>query len=84
MGREVLTERQRCASPPNVNERPRMSLKAQRDDHDILDIPILRQALTLIAPEYDQLAQGPMLQYFPLTSGIGRFIANPVRCAISV
>jgi hypothetical protein len=96
---EVLTARHRRASPPNVWEQPRMSLKDRRDYQDFLTTPILRQALTVVVPEYDQvapvlakpvrpglhaLAQGSLLQCFALTVGIGRIIEDPVKWAISV
>ncbi|HBM60564.1 MAG: TniQ family protein [Alphaproteobacteria bacterium] len=96
---QVLTARHRRASPPNVGEQPRMSLKDRRDYHDFLATPILRQALTVVVPEYDQvapvlakpvrpglhaLAQGSLLQTFALTVGIGRIIEDPVKWAISV
>jgi hypothetical protein len=96
---QVLTARHRRASPPNVDEQPRMSLKDRRDYHDFLTTPILRQALTVVVPEYDQvapvlakpvrpglhaLAQGSLLQCFALTVGIGRIIEDPVKWAISV
>ena len=96
---QILTARHRRASPPNVGEQPRMSLKDRRDYHDFLATPILRQALTVVVPEYDQvapvlakpvrpglhaLAQGSLLQTFALTVGIGRIIEDPVKWAISV
>jgi hypothetical protein len=96
---QVLTARHRRASPPNVGEQLRMSLKDRRDYHDFLTTPILRQALTVVVPEYDQvapvltkpvrpglhaLAQGSLLQCFALTVGIGRIIEDPVKWAISV
>ena len=96
---QVLTARHRRASPPNVGEQPRMSLKVRRDYHDFLTTPILRQALTVVVPEYDQvapvlakpvrpglhaLAQGSLLQCFALTVGVGRIIEDPVKWAISV
>ena len=96
---QVLTARHRRASPPNVGEQPRMSLKDRRDYHDFLTTPILRQALTVVVPEYDQvapvlakpvrpglhaLAQGSLLQCFALTVGVGRIIEAPVKWAISV
>ncbi|KZY36404.1 hypothetical protein A3731_43465 [Roseovarius sp. HI0049] len=76
-----------------------MSLKDRRDYHDFLATPILRQALTVVVPEYDQvapvlakpvrpglhsLAQGSLLQGFALTVGIGRIVEDPVNQAISV
>ena len=94
-----LTSRHRRASPPSVTEQPRMSLQTRRDYHDFLTTPILRQALTVIVPEYDKvapvlakpvrpglhsLAQGSLLQAFALTVGIGRVVENPVKQAISV
>ena len=33
-----------------------MSLGARRDYHEFLTTPILRQALTIVVPEYDQVA----------------------------
>jgi hypothetical protein len=95
----VLTARHRRASPPSLAEQPRMSLQTRRDYHDFLATPILRQALTVVVPEYDQvvpvlakpvrpglhaLAQGSLLQCFALTVGIGRIIEYPVKWAISV
>lgn len=94
-----LTARHRRASPPNVSEQPRMSLGARRDYHAFLTAPIIRQALTVIVPEYDHvapvlakpvrpglhsLAQGSLLQAFALTAGIGRLADDPVRQAIAV
>ena len=95
----VLTARHRRASPPSVAEQPRMSLQTRRDYHDFLTTPILRQALTIVVPEYDRvapvlakpvppglhaLAQGSLLQAFALTIGIGRIIEDPVKQAIAV
>jgi hypothetical protein len=94
-----LTTRHRRASPPNVSEQPRMSLGARRDYHTFLTTPIVRQALTIIVPEYDQvapvltksvrpglhaLAQGSLLQSFALTVGIGRIAEDPVTRAIEI
>ena len=96
---QLLTVRHRRASPPNVCEQPRMSLKDRRDYHDFLTTPIIRQALTVVVPEYDQvapvlakpvrpglhaLAQGSLLQCFALAVGAGRIIEDPVKWAISV
>lgn len=96
---QVLTARHRRASPPNVDEQPRMSLKDRRDYHDFLTTPIIRQALTVVVPEYDQVApvltkpvrpglhaltQGSLLQCFSLTAGIGRIVEDPVARAIDV
>ena len=95
----VLTSRHRRASPPSVAEQPRMSLQTRRDYHEFLTTPILRQALTVVVPEYDQvapvlakpvrpglhaLAQGSLLQCFALTVGIGRIVEEPVARAIDV
>ena len=70
-----------------------MSLGARRDYHEFLTTPIIRQALTVIVPEYDRvalvltkpvraglhsLAQGTLLQAFALTVGIGRIAEDPV------
>lgn len=94
-----LTTRHRRASPPNVSEQPRMSLGARRDYHAFLTTPIIRQALTVVVPEYDKvapvltkpvrlgshsLAQGSLLQTFALTAGIGRIDEDPVGHAVAV
>lgn len=94
-----LTARHRRASPPNVSEQPRMSLEARRDYHTFLTTPIVRQALAVIVPEYDQaapvltkpvrpglygLGQGSLLQTFALTIGISRIAEDPVTRAIEV
>ena len=95
----VLTARHRRASPPSLAEQPRMSLQTRRDYHEFLTMPILRQALTVVVPEYDLvapvlakpvrpglygLAQGSLLQGFALTVGIGRLVEDPVALAIAV
>lgn len=95
----VLTARHRRASPPSLAEQPRMSLQIRRDYHEFLTTPILRQALTVVVPEYDQvapvlakpvrpglhsLAQGSLLQGFALTVGIGRIAEDPVARTIDV
>lgn len=94
-----LTTRHRRASPPNISEQPRMSLGARRDYHAFLTMPIIRQALTVVVPEYDQvapvlakpvrrglhgLAQGSLLQAFALAAGIGRLAEDPVNIAVAV
>jgi len=94
-----LTTRHRRASPSNVSEQPRMSLGARRDYHAFLTTPIIRQALTVVVPEYDRvapvlakpvrpglyaLAQGSLLQTFALTVGIGSLVEDPVDQAIAV
>ena len=76
-----------------------MSLAARRDYHEFLTTPIIRQALTVVVPEYDRvaplltkpvrpglhgLAQGSPLQSFALTVGIGRLAEYPVGQAIAV
>lgn len=95
----LLTARHRRAAPPSVREQPRMSLQTRRDYHAFLTTPIIRQALTVVVPEYDEvapvlakpvrpglhaLAQGSLLQDFALTVGIGRIVEDPVACAINV
>lgn len=94
-----LTARHRRASPPNVSEQPRMSLGARRDYHEFLTMPIIKQALTVVVPEYDKVApvlakpvrsglhafaQGSLLQAFALTVGIGRIAESPVDRVIAV
>jgi len=94
-----LTTRHRRASPPNISEQPQMSLGARRDYHAFLTMPIIRQALFVVVPEYDQvapvlakpvrrglhgLAQGSLLQAFALAAGIGRLAEDPVNIAVSV
>ena len=83
----------------NVSEQPRMSLGARRDYHEFLTTPIIRQALTVVVPEYDKvapvltkpvrpgshsLAQGSLLQAYALSIGIGRIVKDPVSRAIEV
>ena len=95
----VLTARHRRAAPPSLAAQPRMSLQTRRDYHEFLTMPIIRQALTVVVPEYDQvapvlakpvrpglqgLAQGSLLQSFALTVGIGRIVENPIDQAILV
>lgn len=95
----LLTARHRRVSPPSVCEQPRMSLQARRDCHEFLTTPIVRQALTVVVPEYDQvapvlakpvrpglhgLALGSPLQAFALAVGTGRIAEAPVDQAISV
>jgi len=94
-----LTTRHRRASLPNISEQPRMSLGARRDYHAFLTIPIIRQALTVVVPEYDQVApvlakpvrrglhgltQGSLLQAFALAAGVGRLSEDPVNIAVAV
>ena len=76
-----------------------MSLGARRDYHAFLTTPIIRQALTVVMPEYDRvapvltkpvrpglhsLAQGSLLQSFALTVGIGRVAEDPVTRVVDV
>jgi hypothetical protein len=95
----LLTTRHRRASPPSLSEQPRMSLQTRRDYYEFLTTPIIRQALTVVIPEYDEvapvltkpvrpglhgLAQGSLLQAYALTVAIGRVADNPVDQAISI
>jgi hypothetical protein len=95
----ILTVRHRRASPPSVAEQPRMSLQTRRDYHKFLTTPIIRQALTVVVPEYDEvapvlakpvrpclhsLAQSSFLQGFTLAIGIGRIVDDPVARAIDL
>lgn len=95
----LLTTRHRRASPPSLSEQPRMSLETRRDYHEFLTTLIIRQALAVVVPEYDEvapvltkpvrpglfgLAQGSLLQAFALTVGIGRVVEKPVDQAISI
>ena len=76
-----------------------MSIQTRRDYHEFLTTPISRQALTVVVPEYDEvapvltkpvrpglfgLAQGSLLHALALTVGIGRVVENPVDQAISI
>ena len=94
-----LTARHRRASPPSVSEQPRLSLQARRDHHDFLTMPIVRQALAVVVPDYDHVApvlakpvrpgrhglsQGSLLQAYALTVGIGRLTEDPVDQATAV
>jgi len=88
---QVLMAWHRHASPPSGGEQPRMSLKERWDNHDFLSTPIHRQALTVVVPEYFQvapvlaklvrpghhaLAQGSLLQCFAITGGSWRIRSN--------
>lgn len=94
-----LTTRHRRASPPSIAEQPRMSLQTRRDYHDFLTTPIARQVLTVVVPEYDQvapvlakpvrsglhaLAQSSLLQAFALTVGVGRIVEDPINRVVDV
>ena len=76
-----------------------LTMLTRRDYHDFFTMPIIRQALTVFVPEYDEvtpvlakpvrhgphaLAQGSRLQGFALTVGICRIVEDPVACAINV
>lgn len=52
----LLTTRHRRSSPPSLSEQPRLSLEARRANHDFLTLPIARQALLVVVPEYDRAA----------------------------
>ena len=88
---QVLMAWHRHASPPSGGEQPQMSLKERWDNHDFLSTPIHRQALTVVVPEYFQvapvlaklvrpghhaLAQGSLLQCFAITGGSWRIRSN--------
>lgn len=96
---EFLTTRHRRSSPPSLNEQPRMSLEARRANHDFLTLPIARQALLVVVPEYDRLApvltkpvrsgplslmQGSFLQNYALAVATGRLSSDPIGYAASV
>ncbi|MGB5086757.1 MAG: TniQ family protein, partial [Methylocystis silviterrae] len=51
-----LTTPYRRPSPPSLAEQPRLSLEARRANHAFLTRPIVRQALLVVAPEYDRFA----------------------------
>jgi hypothetical protein len=90
---QFLSAPYRRASPPSVAEQPRLSLEARRANHAFLTQPIARQALLVIAPEYnrfapvlakpvrlglDAVACGSLLQNYALAAAIARLIENPV------
>lgn len=96
---DFLTTRHRRSSPPSLAEQPVLSLAARRANHDFLTLPIARQALLVIVPEYDRaapvlakpvragpfsLAQGSLLQSYALAVGVGRLSADPVGYVASV
>ncbi|MCQ4191499.1 TniQ family protein [Methylocystis suflitae] len=91
-----LTTSYRRPSPPSLAEQPRLSLEARRANHAFLIRPIVRQALLVVAPEYDRfapvlakpvrpglaaLACGSLLQNYALAVGVARLTENPVEHA---
>ncbi|MDD9908556.1 MAG: TniQ family protein [Ahrensia sp.] len=96
---DLLTARHRKPSPPSLSEQPRMSLQERRDNHAFLTRPIVRQALTVVVPEYDlvapvltkpvraglsSLATASLLQAYALAVGIGRLAEDPVDPVVAV
>jgi hypothetical protein len=74
----------------------RLSLEARRANHAFLTLPIARQALLVVAPEYNRfapvlakpvrpelgaLARGSLLQNYALAVGVARLTENPVAHA---
>jgi len=93
---QFLTAPYRRASPPSLAEQPRLSLEARRANHGFLTLPITRQALLVVAPEYnrfapvlakpvrlglDALACGSLLQNYALAVAVARLTENPVEHA---
>ena len=93
---EFLTAPYRRASPPSLAEQPRLSLEARRANHGFLTQPIARQALLVVAPEYnrfapvlakpvrpglDALGRGSLLQNYALAVAVARLTENPVERA---
>jgi hypothetical protein len=91
-----LTASYRRPSPPSLAEQPRLSLEARRANHAFLTRLIVRQALLVVAPEYDRvapvlakpvrpglaaLASGSLLQNYALAVGVARLTDNPVEHA---
>ncbi|MBU6529404.1 TniQ family protein (plasmid) [Methylocystis sp. MJC1] len=91
-----LTASYRRPSPPSLAEQPLLSLEARRANHAFLTRPIARQALLVVAPEYDRfapvlakpvrpglaaLAGGSLLQNYALAVGVARLTENPVEHA---
>ncbi len=96
---QFLSAPYRRSSPPSVAEQPRLSLEARRANHGFLTQPIARQALLVVAPEYnrfapvlakpvrpglDALARGSLLQNYALAVAVARLIENPVERAAEV
>jgi hypothetical protein len=95
---QFLTASYRRPSPPSLAEQPRLSLEARRANHAFLNRPIVRQALLVVAPEYDRfapvlakpvrlglaaLAGGSLLQNYALAVGVARLTENTVERAAS-
>jgi len=93
---QFLSARYRCASPPSLAEQPRLSLEARRANHGFLTQPIARQALLVVAPEYNRfapvlakpvrrglsaLACGSLLQNYALAVAVARLTEDPVEHA---
>ncbi len=93
---QFLTAPYRRSSPPSLAEQPRLSLEARRANHAFLSQPIARQALLIVAPEYnrcapvlakpvrpglDALARGSLLQNYALAVAVARLTGNPVEHA---
>ena len=93
---QFLTAPYRRSSPPSLAEQPRLSLEARRANHGFLTQPIARQALLVVAPEYnrfapvlakpvrqglDALARGTLLQTYALAVAVARLTENPVEHA---
>jgi hypothetical protein len=93
---EFLTAPYRRSSPPSLAEQPRLSLEARRANHGFLTQPIARQALLVVAPEYnrfapvlakpvrpglDALARGSLLQTWGLAVAVARLTESPVEHA---
>jgi hypothetical protein len=81
----------------SLAEQPRLSLEARRANHAFLTPPIARQALLVVAPEYNRfapvlakpvrpglgaLACGSLLQNYALAVGVARLTGNPVEHAV--
>ncbi len=95
---QFLTASYRRASPPSLAEQPRLSLEARRANHAFLTRPIARQALLVVAPEYNRfapvlakpvraglaaLARGSLLQNYALAVGVARLTENPVEHVVA-
>ena len=93
---QFLSAPYRRSSPPSLAEQPRLSLEARRANHGFLTQPIARQALLIVAPEYnrfapvlakpvrlglDALARGWLLQNYALAVAVARLTENPVEHA---
>jgi hypothetical protein len=93
---QFLSAPYRRPSPPSLAEQPRLSLEARRANHAFLTQPITRQALLVVAPEYDRfapvlakpvrqgldaLARGSLLQNYALAVAVARLAENPVEHA---